>query len=373
MKKILILGIFIKLLFIIFTFHGDLIDIWEPPAKALLNLNAIGPYRPPLAYLFFLIMSPIYFLSQIFGYWFLKIPYLFFDISVLILYKKILPQKKFEIALSAWWLNPVNIFGTYAQGQVEIIIGFFLIFSVYIFSLNKKYWSVFVIALTGAFKTIPFAFLPVMIMYTARNIRTRIKLTILSLALPVAVTLFFWKFSSLDIIKSYFPVPARPRIQSGIRPDTLYIFSAAFTGLLGYCLLIYLTLSKKFMKLFSFGEILLLSMIFFFIAFPADTIHRYIQIIPILILVLTVKNISMKYIWLWSLLLILGYLYVWPLEWGLVDHIYGNAIYKKDLRNFLLPIVNYENLAFIFRGIADGILLLLSIIIVLHSSKQRKI
>lgn len=82
-------------------------------------------------------------------------------------------------------------------------------------------------------------------------------------------------------------------------------------------------------------------------------------LMPLLIL-FSLNNKKEKFLALILVTLTLGYIYVWRLQWGLFVHIYPQATNLPALREFVSPIINYENAAFLFKVTADSLILYLA-------------
>ena len=138
MRKILIIGFILRLVLMVLTLHGDLFFIWGGPVKFVTDSVLSKKNYPPLSFLTFALLSPLYLLGEKIGWWVLRLPYLLADLAIVKLLFKLLPQDKHRSALILWWLNPAVLFVTYAQGQIEIIVAAFLLLSVVLVKRSKN-------------------------------------------------------------------------------------------------------------------------------------------------------------------------------------------------------------------------------------------
>lgn len=354
MKKYFLVGLFIRFLVIVFTFRYDLIFIWERPAFFLKNLNTIGSYYGPLTYITFGILSPIYFLSQQIGYWVLKIPYLFVDIYILFLLLKLSRKKIHKRILIFWWLNPIVIFSAYAIGQLDIIMALCVALSVFVAKKNHVF-SIISVGTGVAYKTMTLPLLLPLTLILEERLISRIKIIASGLSLPVLLAIIFWLPSHADISNTYFPTKMVFYPQFSLTPDSVWEYFCLIVGIVSYfSLQFYLIKNKR--SISNLGDILFSSLAFFIIALPIYSVFRYTVLMPLLVLV-SLKNKKTLELTMIIILLMLGYVYTWPLQWGLIAHIYPQARSFPALREWVAPVVNYENVAFIFRVIADLLIL----------------
>lgn len=359
MKKYFLLGLLIKSLFVVFTFHLDTLFIWERPAHFIQNLHIIGSYYGPLTYITFGVLSPIYFLSQHIGYWVLKTPYLFVDLYILYLLLKISPKAIHKKALIFWWLNPIVIFSTYAMGQIDIILSLSVILSVYVAKRHRAF-SILSLGAGVAYKTMTLPLLIPSSLILENNLVKRIEMIVIGISVPLLLGILFWLPSHPNISNTYFPTGIIFYPKLSMTPDSIWEYSSLLLGTIGFFAVQYLLIKNK-THISNLAHVLFVSLAFVIIALPIYSVFRYTVLIPLLVLVsLKVEKALMLPLIL--ILLPLGYLYVWPLEWGLIAHIYPQAKNLPALREWVSPVVNYENVAFLFRVIADSLIFYLAIV-----------
>lgn len=356
MRKIFVIGLLVKLVIIFLTLHGDLLFVWNGQFNlSAEQRNTEENYYPPLAYITFYILSPIYWLSTKVGFWILKLPYLVFDLAILKILFNLFPKQKHFQIMKLWWLNPVIIYAAYAQGQLEIIPAFLVILSVYLIK-NSGINSVIALAAAGAYKTLPVFSLPPAILHFSRNWRQGLKLSLISLGILIVPGLILWRLTGFDIVSSYFPKVATPKFECNLRPDAAVNCLFTVFGLLGYLLLLWMIVRKH--QVIGYGEIIFISTVMVFIANPANLFHRYVLLMPILIYVVVKHKFSTSYVWWLSLLLFLGYIYTWPLQWGLLVKSFPQVNHWPALRELVKPIVDYERIGLLMRTFASGLLLI---------------
>lgn len=223
MKKIwfyLVLGIIIRILISITTFHpdiqsfnlagylissGNILNLYDylPHLSDSNPLKNIAVFNyPPAIYLYhgifnflfsnILKMSFIndFLLDSVENYGniffnlhllLLKLPYLIFDLLIVFLLCKLFnSEKEIKLAVILWMFNPINLYATYMMGQFDIIPTFFIVLSLY-FSFKNKL-ALAALALGGgiAFKIFP-VFLIIPLIFLGKNFLNKIKLLFLSL------------------------------------------------------------------------------------------------------------------------------------------------------------------------------------------------
>ncbi len=359
MKKYFLLGLIIKSLFIVFTFHLDTLFIWERPAHFIQNLNTIGAYYGPLTYITFGILSPIYFLSQHIGYWILKTPYLFVDFYILHLLLKMSPKSLHKKVLIFWWLNPIIIFSTYAMGQVDIFLSLCVVISVYV-AKRRRTFSSLSLGAGVAYKTMTLPLLIPTALILEKNLVERIKIIAIGISVPLIIGLLFWLPSHPNISNTFFPTGIIFYPKLSMTPDSIWEYLSLLAGVIGFFAVQYLLIKNK-THISNLAQGLFASLAFVMIALPIYSIFRYTILMPLLVLV----SLKMRKALSLALILILlpfGYLYIWSLEWGLIAHIYPQAKNLLALREWVAPLINYENVAFFFRIIADSLIFYLAIL-----------
>lgn len=356
MKRLFVIGLLLKLIVSVLAEHGDLWFIWSRPADFLNNIDAIGSYYPPLAYVFFGVLSPMYSLSSFVGGWVLKMPYIPFDGLILYLLLRMNSRKQQKKVLFLWWFSPVVLFATYAQGQLEIIPAALMLWSIYVIKKRQRL-SGFLYSLSIAFKTIPvFALLP-LTLAIRKNWLGRIRWLLGGLSSSILLGGMFWLGTKADVINSYFPKIAMRQLEFNVRPDVALTWVSLLFGLALYAWAVRVASKRNITSEFDCARLILVSLAAVFIANPANLLHRFVLIIPILVYVLIRENWSTRWIWFFSLCLFLGYAYTWPLEWGLFVKSFPQVRPYLALREWAQPVVNYEHVALAMRLGVSGILL----------------
>jgi len=233
MKKYFLLGLLIKFLFVVFTFHLDTLFIWERPAHFIQNLHTISSYYGPLTYITFGMLSPIYFLSQNIGYWILKIPYLFVDIYILYLLLKMSPKAIHKKVLVFWWLNPIVIFSTYAMGQLDIILSLCVVLSVYV-AKRHHVFSILSLGAGVAYKTMTLPLLISSSLILEKNLVKRIEMIAIGISVPLLLGILFWLPSHQNISNTYFPTGIIFYPKLSMTPDAIWEYSSLFIGIIGF-------------------------------------------------------------------------------------------------------------------------------------------
>ena len=302
MKKFLIkwllIGLFLRLILMPFTVHPDMtaldLGAWVisqkgewltfydylsrlPKINPLVNLYGVGLFNyPPLAYLtpalFMSILKPLYNFSvndlfligmdkifQTFGLFknifLLKLPYLIFDFSLAGLLLKIFKEKG-QRAFKIWMLNPLTLYATFAMGQFDVIPTLLVVAALFLAMKNKKWLSVMMLGLGGAFKMFPLIFLPIFALVLERGFWRRVWLLFLGL-LPYGVIIAPYLFFSPMYRQTAFLATQTEKMFYMKLPLSGAEYLSVF--LLGYFLLLILAAQKNSKEnLWRFGLVLLL-------------------------------------------------------------------------------------------------------------------
>jgi len=304
--KWLLIGLFLRLILMPFTVHSDMtaLDLgafvisqkgrWLTfydylsgleKNNPLVDLYGIGLFNyPPLAYLtpaiFMLILSPFYNFSTNYVFlvgmdkifqttelfrtiFLLKLPYLFFDFLLAFLLLKIFKEKGLpagrqgEIAFKIWMVNPLTLYATFAMGQFDIIPTLMVVAGIFFALKNKKWLSVMMLGIGGAYKMFPLLFLPIFVLLLDKNFWRRAWLFVVGL-LPYLV-----------IISPYFLFSPMYRRVAFLASQTekMFYMKLPLSGaeylspfLIGYFVLLILAAKSKFQKdsLWRFGLVLML-------------------------------------------------------------------------------------------------------------------
>jgi len=237
-SKIFLLGLLLRFAVMPFTGHFDIrginFAVYNLPYKGITNVYEVAAQEPvdylvnvnfgreyfiypPLNYFtlgtFMTILKPFYgdeFANWIQGYgndinrvlthphvykylFLMKLPYLVFDILLLILLQKFfLTKKDQKLALKYWWLNPIVIFLPYMWGQFDIIPTFFVLWGVYKIIKDKPIYGAFLLGLGASFKNYPLLFLPLVATVSTKSIRQSFKIFITGLLPFIFTTLPYW-------------------------------------------------------------------------------------------------------------------------------------------------------------------------------------
>ncbi len=171
--------------------------VQHDPVDYIVNVNFGRDYfiYPPLTYFtlgtFMTLLKPLYgsdFVNWINGYgsdvlsvithhsvwrylFLMKIPYLFFDILILVYFLKIFPRQVDQSrVLKYWWLNPIVIYLPYIWGQFDIIPTSITLIALY-FLARRPTAGAFLLGLAASYKNYPLMLLPLVILARAKNIR----------------------------------------------------------------------------------------------------------------------------------------------------------------------------------------------------------
>lgn len=284
---ILIIGIAIRIFLSFATFHPD-VQAFYLGGKVVSSGNILNLYDysskdavfnyPPLIYWFHGVFSLLPFSN----YGFVKLPYLIFDILVvLILLKLFSTQNSRRLAVILWMFNPISLYATYMMGQFDIIPTFFTFLSFYLISKNEL--NLAALALGGgiAFKLYPvFLFIPLIILGKTFWDKFRLGiLAVLPYLLSIAPYLSQVSFRST----AFFTNQSSKSLYAGIPVsggESILLFPALL-------ILFYLFVWQKGVEKFFFWRIYLIPLLLFFI-FTHYHPQWLIWITPFLILDLVI-------------------------------------------------------------------------------------
>ena len=234
----ILIGVFIRLLVIPFTFHGDMIWIntiphllshgeWDvyKTAKDVLNQN----YYPPMALIFFGLVQLflrtistdyeqfthnliVFNIEDILAFhslfkilFLLKLPYLIFDGLSLALAAKLLQNSIQKSSFILFWvLNPVSIYGTYMVGQFDLIPSSLVFLAFYCCSKRGlETYAPLALATGCLFKIFPIVFLPMVTLIIGNNFKSCIRYLFIGVFPVVAFYMFFYLTSGPSVLKLF--------------------------------------------------------------------------------------------------------------------------------------------------------------------------
>jgi len=330
--RIILIGLFIRLLMMPFTMHPDLAFLYYFPSLmktagvwdiySYLKTNYFQSiaqlgwfYYPPLTYYFFgLYTFIISGLSHSFLPWMravgmlidgggliqhyltlpgtdqiyrdlflMKIPYLFFDgLVIWLLTKFINDEKKLIAGLKMWCFSPIIIYSAFMFGQFDVIPTALVMLSLYLIKLKRVEWAVFILGLAAALKNFPLLFCLPMILVAEENNWQRIKLLVI-FALPYLVFLLPSLLNSGGYALQVFLPQVMINKQLGEQNMLSYGLNMLF--ILLYFYLIYKSFKSSVSRnpyLFLVDVYLIVILLYFISSFPS--IHYIVWIVPLAIL-----------------------------------------------------------------------------------------
>ncbi len=209
--KWVLIGLILRFIVMPITTHSDLISIYGR-AFYMIEQNQFSGMAPLLAHyfhvLFLLILKPFVSYGSEIWQWtssslgadrsiwmdfilhpniyrtlfFLKVPYLLFDLACALLLLRIFKdQKKGLRAFKFWMINPVAIFTLYIFGRFEVIPVFFILLSLYYAKKGKNILAALVLGISIATKFYSLIFLLPFVFIAGDKVGERLKLLFLSL------------------------------------------------------------------------------------------------------------------------------------------------------------------------------------------------
>lgn len=341
-----LIGLFMRLIFIPFTMHSDIFFIHVFPSKlahpVIFNIykyigvhfyDALAKqghiYYPPLTYFLLGSFHVIFkFIMPSFGNWlndisqmfvsgdysnyleifkiplwrlgtyisFMKIPYFLFDLLcalvLLIFFKS--TEKAIQV-FKFWMINPVVIFGSYIFGQLDIIIAFFLLLALLLFSKGRIYVAMFIIGSSVLLKSSPLVLILPLIILASKNFRQAVKLTFVTMIPILATILPLYMSTGSYVLNTLFPTYALVLEKMDLVEVIWYLIGRIIFAS-GYLLIIYRLLSRKRDK-YELGFDIwryMLSMILLSYFIFYTPIHYFQWVIPFLIIGIVNKNILIR-------------------------------------------------------------------------------
>lgn len=236
---LLLLGIGLRLVLAGITVHPDLLsisasdfllgqkgvtNIYEYLSRAPANGRLIEVYGrsfftyPPLAYfvlgffnflLFPFLSSGVYtsFLGGIATFaglgfskdlFFLKLPYLIFDLGIAVLLFRIFGKEKRKawLAFFLWLFNPVSWYTSFMIGQFDVLPTFLVLLSAFWVIKGRQNLAAFSLGLGASFKVFPLFFLPILILLSGESLWQRIKTGLIGLFPYLLTILPFLPYAS---------------------------------------------------------------------------------------------------------------------------------------------------------------------------------
>jgi preprotein translocase subunit SecG len=222
-QRLLLLAILLRVLIVPFFFHPDIriynfqssflkegvLNIYDYLVKNRQDL----PYKEefvyfPLTHFFIggyqMVVSPLLgeeFKGWLFGepsdylfryLFFLKIPYIIFDILIgVILFHYFKEKKLKESAFIFWLFNPFSILLIYFYSNIDIIPVLFSVLAILMIKKNKGLAAGLLLAVGAGFKAYPLIFLPSLLL-TKEKFPKQIFNIIVSIVLFISILLPFW-------------------------------------------------------------------------------------------------------------------------------------------------------------------------------------
>lgn len=276
--KWVLIGLVLRLLLMPFTVHpditaldlgaflisqkGELLNFYDylsrlDPAHLLVKIYGMGLFNyPPLAYLipavFMVILAPFYNFAfnnvflldmektyqtvELFKTLFLlKFPYLFFDFLLAYLLYRIFGSKKGKTAFKLWMINPLTLYATFAMGQFDIMPTLLIVASIFFGSRGKKFLSVAMLGIGGAFKLFPLLFLPLFVLLLDKRFWQRLLLLVTGVAPYLVIITPYFLFSPMYRQSAFLTSQAEKMLYMKLPlsgAEYLSVFALGYFGLL---------------------------------------------------------------------------------------------------------------------------------------------
>jgi hypothetical protein len=239
--RVLLLGLLIRFLLMPFTTHSDLLyTYWDahlflfhhkfdfglqisllsihavflqilspflPPHNLLWlhspDASLINPFKGEVGWFAFVDSTQIY--RTLF---FLKMPYLFFDLGIVLILHAL--ENSFGKTISLikyWWLNPILLFAVYVFGRHEIITLFFVFLSIYLVRHDKWVWSLLSLGVAIALRYYALFLLPFYVFSAPWDWKKRVEGILIGLIPWMLVNLFTQVISASTEVSKLINLP----------------------------------------------------------------------------------------------------------------------------------------------------------------------
>lgn len=272
--KYFLTGFLIRLIFLPFFFQRDVLSTYQRAAQTVFAGNLAADFQQFVmhllhsAYLFvikFLIPDVSQFAKIMltestwtswidfnnFSYVYrtlalFKFPYLILDIACMFLILRLLydgePEKKLRI-FKYWVLNPLVIFVTYIFARHDIVAVFFILISLILAKNNRKYWSIFILAVGIIMRFFPIMILPFLIVFLARRKKDYAILFSIGIAGLILLEAFSYVYFGRSVIFSLLNTQHFDYILSA--KLNLIIHDAVFIFIVAYMILLFSFIHQK--------------------------------------------------------------------------------------------------------------------------------
>ncbi len=335
-----IVGLFVRLLIMPFSFHGhDIFFIYYPPYKFIEEgiwnpyvylksafPDIYNPYYPPAVFLIFsffiLLLRPflpelpalfsvfeswnyrwegntIHFADILAGHqlfrtlFAFKLPLLLFDFGIGGLLYQLLKQdeKKSLLAYKVWMLNPFVLHSGYALGQIDLIPAFLILAAVYCIYSKRNYLAMGLLSVSVLTKIFPLLLVPFATIIINSAFKERVKLFLAFFISLILMGMPFYLNSPRTFMEALFFAPGGMTVGR----QSLFV--------IGYAIIFLLFLFRKNEDK-DIPEVIILSFLiclFLFYVFCNVTLRYFIVCTPLLIYV----SLKRKIFWFYTLLFFL--------------------------------------------------------------------
>ncbi|MDD3819200.1 MAG: hypothetical protein PHG41_05145 [Actinomycetota bacterium] len=385
--KYFLIGILIRFIFMPFFFQRDLLSTYQRAAETIATGNFMYDFQQLLtniihtSYLFIL-KSIVPAVNEIFPVllekdtltsWMafnstynvftvltlFKVLYLIFDLACMFLILRLTfdndSRKKLEV-FKFWVFNPVVIFVLYIFARHDIIAIFVTLIALLLAKNDRKYWSLFVLAIGIALRFFPIMILPVLVFYLARTKKDYITLSLIGVSGLVGIELLsYFCFSKSLIITllgtEHFDFLLSPKLDlvTGSH-SSIFIFIAVYTIIVLSFLHIE---NKSFDILLNYGAIIFLAYIGICYFHP----QYMLWAIPFLVILFVRRKSLLYYNWFQFGLLMIMLIYwgdlVTKFTLAPIDHKY--FVYSTGIIPFINRFYDSSKFVNIFRSIFTGV------------------
>ena len=378
-------GLLIRLIFIPFFFHVDLLSAYQRAAETIstgnLGFDNVQMFSNLIHTLYLFIIKSIFpAINEVFSVllekdtaWIIlsssynvftvltlfKILYLIFDIACMFLILRLSfddkPEDKLRV-FKFWIFNPIVIFVLYIFARHDIIGVFATLVALLLAKKDRKYWAIIVLGFGIAIRFFPIMILPILVFYLARTKKDYIILSLIgvsSLAVVELLSVFYLGKSVIfSLLNSeHFDFLLSPKLDLVIGShSSIFIFMAVYI----FIILSFLHIKKKnFDILLNYCAIIYLAYVGICYFHP----QYMLWIVPFLVIIFARRRHLLYYHWVQFALLLVILIY-WvdhttKLLFIPIDHKY--FLYLTSINSIIRRFYDDAKFVNIFRSIFTGV------------------
>lgn len=275
----------------------------------------------------------------------LKIPYVFFEVVLLLFLSQLVQPPWRRRATLLWLWNPVVVYTTYLWGQIDILTAMLLVIMTVAVIRSQRVATITALVLATMIKTLPIILWIPVASVLARPWSKGV------IVLTGIITLFLagnlpWIKDLERLNISYFPSVMASPFDFSLRPDSVIATMKLFlSGLIGLFLAVNVVRRSPLGPRNIVGVVTIV-MLLFFSAYRGTLLNHYVVLVPFLLLSWSTNPRAGVKIGAFSFLLFLSHVYTRPLQGELFTPLGIERItHLPSTREVIAPVVTYEHVA----------------------------